>query len=544
MQAALANATEEFDTFLARQSERSLLRFITCGSVDDGKSTLIGRLLYESKLLFEDQVATLEAESKRLGTQGGKLDLALLVDGLAAEREQGITIDVAYRFFATDKRKFIVADTPGHEQYTRNMATGASTADLAIVLIDARKGVLPQTRRHSLITSLLGVRHVVLAVNKMDLVGYSELAFAKIERDYRAFAEPLGFKAIICIPLAALHGDNVVTASGTMPWYGGPTLTEHLETVDVYQVAEQQPFRLPVQWVNRPNSDFRGFSGLITSGRIWPGDRVRVLPSGRESRVSRILTADGEQDMGAVGQSVTLMLADEVDVSRGDMLVPTAETASVSTSFEATVLWMSETALKPGHPYVLKLAAKTATATLEPPVYLLDINDHGRLHANTLGLNEIGLCRVRLDQMIAFDPYKISRETGGFILIDRESNDTVAMGFIERDVAPDEGGARLETVTSMARSGRNGVVGLLKGYVALKFSLPRTHERASRSLGKAISWRAIGTLDTLVLAYIFTGNAETTLAIGFTELATKTVLYFIHERLWAHIRFGVRDRRA
>ncbi len=432
MQAALAPITEDIDAFLTRQSARSLLRFITCGSVDDGKSTLIGRLLYESKLLFDDQVATLEAESKRLGTQGGNLDFALLVDGLAAEREQGITIDVAYRYFATDKRKFIVADTPGHEQYTRNMATGASTADLAIVLIDARKGVLPQTRRHSLIVSLLGVRHVVLAINKMDLVGYSELTFGKIERDYRAFAEPLGFKTITCIPLAALKGDNVVSASAALGWYRGPTLIAHLEAIDVDQINEQAPFRLPVQWVNRPNSDFRGYSGLIASGRIWPGDRVRVMPSGKESRVSRIVTADRDHEVGVVGQSITLVLSDEIDISRGDMLVAAAEPASIGVGFEATILWMSEEALKPGHNYALKLAAKSATATLEPPSYLLDINDHGRLHAETLNLNEIGLCRVHLDQKIAFDPYKICRETGGFILIDRETNDTVAMGFIQR----------------------------------------------------------------------------------------------------------------
>ena len=517
MHASPAVQPEEFDAFLARQSERSLLRFITCGSVDDGKSTLIGRLLYESKLLFEDQVATLEAESKRLGTQGGALDFALLVDGLAAEREQGITIDVAYRFFATDKRKFIVADTPGHEQYTRNMATGASTADLAIVLIDARKGALPQTRRHSLIASLLGVRHVVLAVNKMDLVGYSELPFAKIERDYRAFAEPLGFKAITCIPLAALKGDNVVSASPNMKWYRGPTLIAQLETVEVDQDTEQRPFRLPVQWVNRPSPDFRGYSGLVASGRIWPGDRVRALPSGKESRVGRIVTADGDLELGAAGQSVTLALTDEIDVSRGDVLVAAAEPASVGLGFEAKVLWMSEAALKPGRPYILKLATKAVEATLDPPSYRLDINDHGRLPAETLALNEIGLCRVRLDQAIAFDAYQLSRETGGFILIDRETNDTVAMGFIERAAYGPSAGA-------------DGV--------AARRITPRP---AHFQLGKAISWRAVGTLATIALIYAFTADISLALALGAIEAAIKAVLYFVHERVWARAYRGGRS---
>lgn len=511
MQAALAPAAEEFDEFLARQSERSLLRFITCGSVDDGKSTLIGRLLYESKLLFEDQVTTLEAESKQLGTQGGNLDFALLVDGLAAEREQGITIDVAFRFFATDKRKFIVADTPGHEQYTRNMATGASTADLAIVLIDARKGVLQQTRRHSLIVSLLGVRHVVLAVNKMDLVGYSELTFAKIEREYRAFAGPLGFKAITCIPLAALKGDNVVAGSAAMSWYSGPTLIAHLETVEVDQIAEKRPFRMPVQWVNRSNSDFRGFSGLIASGRIWPGDRVRVLPSGQESRVSRIVTADGDHDMGLVGQSITLVLADEIDVSRGDMLVSTAEPASVSAAFEASILWMSEDALKPGRPYILKLASKIATATLDQPSYLLDINDHGRLNAETLGLNEIGLCRVRLDQAIAFDAYNISRETGGFILIDRESNDTVAMGFIQRRLENEMGEAVAPASDSRAPS------------------------RLSLVLCKTISRHGLGALAIMALVYALTGDLVVTFAIGAADIAIKSALHVAGMPRWTRI---------
>ncbi|MGD9536236.1 MAG: sulfate adenylyltransferase subunit CysN [Alphaproteobacteria bacterium] len=508
---------EEFEAFLAAQSQRSLLRFITCGSVDDGKSTLIGRLLYESKLLFEDQLSAFEAESKRHGTRDGGLDFALLVDGLAAEREQGITIDVAYRFFATDKRKFIVADTPGHEQYTRNMATGASTADLAIVLVDARKGVLAQTRRHSIIVSMLGVKHVVLAVNKMDLVNWSEFAFAKIERDYRAFAKTLGFEQITCIPLAALEGDNVVAASANMPWYGGPILLEHLETVAIADEAAARPFRLPVQWVNRPNPEFRGFAGMVTGGHVWRGDRVRALPSGKESRVARIVTADGDLEDAVAGQLITLVLEDEIDVSRGDMLVSAAEPAMVAAALDAKVLWMSEQPLRPGQPYLLKLGTKTVSATLDAPNYVLDIDTLGRREAATLRLNETGLCRLHLDQRIALDPYAANRETGGFILIDRMTNDTVAMGFVER-VPDSEGGG--ETVAHAAAGGMQ--------------------QRLSLGFRKAMSWRTIGTLATMALVYGFTGDLRITLAIGGAELAIKTALYIVHERTWARLGRGSR----
>jgi sulfate adenylyltransferase large subunit len=536
--------TQEFEAFLAAQARRSLLRFITCGSVDDGKSTLIGRLLYESKLLFEDQLSAFEAESKRHGTQGGGLDFALLVDGLAAEREQGITIDVAYRFFATDRRKFIVADTPGHEQYTRNMATGASTAELAIVLVDARKGVLTQTRRHSIIAAMLGVRHIVLAVNKMDLVNWSEFAFAKIERDYRAFAAPLGFHDITAIPLAALTGDNMVAASANMPWYDGPALLAHLETVAIEDDAAARAFRLPVQWVNRPTSEFRGFAGMVASGRIWRGDRVRVLPSGTESRIRRIVTADGDLEDAVAGQSVTLVLEDEIDVSRGDMLTSAAEPAQIAAAFDAKVLWMAEQPLRAGHPCLLKLGAKTVSATPDTPHYVLDINTLAQHEAPTLRLNETGLCRLRLDQRIALDPYSQSRETGGFILIDRLTNDTVAMGFVERAEADE--GANEPAVADAAEpaAGARRIV-LMGRTITIGSSLPRSRERLWRSVGKAVSWRAIGTLDTLLLAYLFTGgDAKVTLAIGFTELATKTLLYVIHERLWARIGFGIRDRKA
>jgi bifunctional enzyme CysN/CysC len=552
MAAQATNEATEIAGFLARESQASLLRFITCGSVDDGKSTLIGRLLYESKLLFEDQLATLEADSKRVGTQGGALDFALLVDGLAAEREQGITIDVAYRFFATERRKFIVADTPGHEQYTRNMATGASTCDLAVILVDARKGVLTQTRRHSVIVSLLGVRHIVLAVNKMDLVGYSELNFARIERDYRAFAESLGFQEITCIPVSALKGDNVVTGSAEMPWYRGPALLDHLENVVVDAEALAKPFRLPVQWVNRPNADFRGYAGLVASGVLWPGDRVRAMPSGREARVERIVTQDGDLPQAQAGQSVTLVLDDEIDISRGDVICTAAEPASAGQEFEAKILWMSESALQPGQSYLMKIGTKVIGALVAAPGYALDINTLGHRAVETLQMNETGLCRLTLDQVIAFDCYKDNRETGAFILIDRLTNDTVAMGFLDRMLglavkrsgapeAPSKDGALPRPEPWQVRW-RNASIIVFGRRLSLQSWATGTHERPWRSFGKAVSWRAVGTIDTMILAFIFTGNTKITLSIGFTELLTKTLLYFFHERIWARIRFGLRHR--
>jgi bifunctional enzyme CysN/CysC len=410
--------------------DNGLLRFLTCGSVDDGKSTLIGRLLYESKLIYEDQLTQLTADSKKVGTQGEELDLALLVDGLAAEREQGITIDVAYRFFSTEKRKFIVADTPGHEQYTRNMVTGASTADLAIILIDARKGVLTQTRRHSYIVSLLGIRHVVLAVNKMDAVGYAQEVFDGIVAEYRAFAAQLGLEQITCIPVSALKGDNVLAANGSMPWYRGPTLLAHLETVEVEERAQHAPFRLPVQWVNRPNSDFRGFAGQIAGGRINVGDRVRALPAGVEARVARIVTFDGDLTQAVAGQSVTLTLDREIDVSRGDLLAAAAEPAAVSDQFETTLIWMHEQPMLPGRQYLLKLGARVVNATLAVPRHRVNVNTLAEEPALQLELNEIGLCQVTLDRPVAYDPYADNRETGGFILIDKLSNDTVGAGLL------------------------------------------------------------------------------------------------------------------
>lgn len=426
-----ALVAEDIEAYLEAHQHKSLLRFITCGSVDDGKSTLIGRLLYDSKMIFEDQLAALEADSKRHGTQGEALDFALLVDGLAAEREQGITIDVAYRFFTTAKRKFIVADTPGHEQYTRNMVTGASTADLAVILVDARKGVLRQTRRHSYLVHLIGIRHVVLAVNKMDLVDYDEATFAAILADYRAFAESIGIGAFTAIPISGFRGDNITTPSPNTPWYSGPTLIEHLETVELDATAAQaRPFRMPVQWVSRPNLDFRGFAGQIASGTIRPGDKVRIVPSGKTSAIARIVTFDGDLDEAVAGQSVTLTLADEVDCSRGDMIAAAGDPPQASDQFRATLVWLDEAALKPGRGYWLKLGTQMVTATIQPPEYEIDVNTLEHLAAKTLGLNAIGVVEFATDRPIVFEPYASSRELGGFILIDKFTNATVAAGMI------------------------------------------------------------------------------------------------------------------
>ena len=418
--------------YLEKHENKSLLRFITCGSVDDGKSTLIGRLLYDSKMIFEDQLASLEADSKKVGTQGENIDFALLVDGLAAEREQGITIDVAYRFFATDKRKFIVADTPGHEQYTRNMATGASTADVAILMVDARKGILTQTRRHSFITTLLGIRRLVLAVNKMDLVGYDETVFNDIVDDFYTFADELATDLEVQpIPMSALAGVNITSRSDETDWYDGPALMEYLENVPVGDRRLHSPFRMPVQWVNRPNLDFRGFSGQIAAGSIKPGDRVKSMPSGKQSTIDRIVTSDGDLDEAIAGQSVTLTLADEIDASRGDVIVTADDPTEVSDQFQVRILWMSENPLLPGRRYLLKIGAKTVTATVNAPKYGIDVNTLSDVPAKTLDLNHIGVTTISLDQAIPFDPYEQNRNLGGFILIDRMSNDTVGLGLID-----------------------------------------------------------------------------------------------------------------
>ena len=430
------NAPIDIAAYLQRHETKGLLRFITCGSVDDGKSTLIGRLLHDTKLLLDDQVAALESDSRKHGTQNGELDFALLVDGLAAEREQGITIDVAYRFFGTERRKFIVADCPGHEQYTRNMATGASTADLAVVLVDARKGLLTQTHRHSYIVSLLGIRHVVLAVNKMDLVGYDQSVFDAIVDGYRELAAQLGIPQVQAIPLSALQGDNMIAASTAMPWYAGPTLLDHLEQVNVEQMqvdsaSSNAAFRLPVQWVNRPNQDFRGFAGTLVRGRVAVGDEVAVLPSGRRSTVARIVTADGDLAQAGDGQAVTLTLADEVDASRGDVIAAASDPPEVADQFAAHLLWMGDERLLPGRPYLLKLGTQTVGASVTEIKHKVDVNTQEHLAAKHLELNEVAYCNLHLDQPVAFEPYARNRALGAFILIDRQSNATVAAGTLD-----------------------------------------------------------------------------------------------------------------
>ncbi|CAG0942546.1 bifunctional enzyme CysN/CysC [Gammaproteobacteria bacterium] len=416
---------------MAAQPRKDLLRFITCGSVDDGKSTLIGRLLYDTKRVFADQLSALEADSRQFGTQGQGLDFALLVDGLAAEREQGITIDVAYRFFATPARQFIVADTPGHEQYTRNMVTGASTADLAVILVDARKGILTQTRRHSYLVHLLGIRHVVLAVNKMDLVGFDQARFEAIVADYGAFARAIGIEAFTAVPVSGLLGDNITSRSASMPWHAGPSLLAHLEAVEIdIAAAQRRALRLPVQWVNRPNADFRGFAGLIAAGGVRPGDAVRVLPSGRTTTVSRIVGFDGDLDVAVAGQSVTLCFADEIDCSRGDVVARADEPPEVADQFEATIVWMAEEELLPGRPYWLKLATQTVTATVHAPKYKVNVNTLERLAARTLELNAIGVATLATDRPLVFEPYEVDRTLGGFILVDKLSNATVGAGVL------------------------------------------------------------------------------------------------------------------
>ena len=422
---------EDIDAYLEQHQHKSLLRFITCGSVDDGKSTLIGRLLYDSKMIFEDQLDALEADSKRVGTQGQEIDFALLVDGLAAEREQGITIDVAYRFFATEKRKFIVADCPGHEQYTRNMFTGASTADLAVILIDARKGVLVQTRRHSYLCNLIGIKNIVLAVNKMDLIDYDQARYDAIVADYAAFAAEIGIKNFTPMPISGFKGDNITANSANTPWYDGKPLIEHLETVEIDNTTDQmKPFRLPVQWVNRPNLDFRGFSGLISGGSVKPGDAIRVLPGGKTSTIAKIVTLEGELDEAVAGQSVTLCFADEVDCSRGNVIATADNPPEVSDQFEATLVWMDDDALLVGRSYWLKLGTQTVSATVQQPKYTINVNTMDHLAAKTLELNAIGVAELATDKPIVFEAYADSRTLGGFILIDKITNRTVGAGML------------------------------------------------------------------------------------------------------------------
>jgi len=431
MNKPLDSTNHEIEDYLKAQEQKDMLRFITCGSVDDGKSTLIGRLLWDSKMLFEDQLATLAAESKRVGTQGDNIDYALLLDGLQAEREQGITIDVAYRFFATDKRKFIVADTPGHEQYTRNMVTGASTADLAVILIDARKGILIQTMRHSFLVSLLGIKHVILAVNKMDLVDFDQTVFDQIVKDYTDFAETLGFETVTPIPLSALNGDNIISASNNTPWYDGPTLISRLEDIKINERLSEKPFRLPVQWVNRPNLDFRGFSGTIASGSISIGDPIVEPASGQTSTIKDIVTFDGSLETAFAGQAITLTLNDEIDISRGDMICALQDRPATADQLEAKLVWMSDEELLPGRSYILKMGTSTTAARVSSLKHKINVNTMEHTAAKTLALNEIGVCTFSLDKALSFDPYIDNRKTGSFILIDRFTNATVGAGVID-----------------------------------------------------------------------------------------------------------------
>ncbi len=517
---------------------KTLLRFITCGSVDDGKSTLIGRMLYDAKLIADDQLETLETESKKHGTDAGQLDFSLLVDGLAAEREQGITIDVAYRYFSTLNRSFIVADTPGHEQYTRNMATGASTADLAVLLIDARKGLLTQTRRHSLIVSMLGVKHVVLAVNKMDLVDFSPFIFNAIEAEFRSFSENLGFTSITCIPVSARGGDNIVDPSANTTWYKGKPLLEYLENIDTSAPVNATGFRLPVQWVNRPNLDFRGFSGFIAGGSVKVGDRIKVQPSGVESTVKSIVTYNDELEEACAGQSITLTLNSEIDISRGDVITSIEQPPVISSALKARLLWLSNQSLSAGRVYMLKIGARTVLATISEPESAIDINSGASHPQPSLALNEIGLARVSLDRAIAFDLYKDNRETGGFILIDRISNDTVAVGLIEATASLSDSKQGSGYPNDGASLGSLEGIDAPQGGLAALITEPK--DKPWRSLAKAISWRITGSVDTFVIAYLFSGNVKLAASIGATEVLTKIILYYFHERIWGRLKAGVK----
>jgi sulfate adenylyltransferase large subunit len=505
--------------FLPPQERKSPLRFIVCGSVDHGKSTLIGRLLYESGLVFADQLDALDHESRRFGTQGEERDFALLLDGLAAEREQNITIDIAYRFFTTACRKFIVADAPGHEQYTRNMATGASTADLALILVSAADSIISQTRRHALIVSMLGVRQFVVVINKMDLVGWSESRFASLEAEFRAFARNLQVDDIVFIPVAARTGDNIASRSRQMRWYQGPSLLEHLETVDVAPVAGSA-FRMPVQYVNRPDSRFRGYCGLIASGDLCPGKPVQLLPSGERTRVERIVTADGDLAHVRAGQAVTLTLSDQIDVSRGDVVAAADAPAKVTDHLGVRLVATGTEDLLPGRPYLLKLATAMVTAKINSGLQVIDLETHQYRAALHLAVNDIGTAVIALDRPLAVDPYADCRETGSFILIDPESCDTIGMGIVEA-IQPTQ---EPEVARRRAR---------LSDFIWAT----ETH---ARSVAKAVSWRATGSLDTFVLAALITRSSTLAVGLALAEVLTKTILYYLHERFWALIPWGRR----
>lgn len=507
----------------AAGSPRALLRFITCGSVDDGKSTLIGRILYEAGAVFDDQLTALDADSRKFGTQGAAPDFALLVDGLSAEREQGITIDVAYRYFSTDQRSFIVADTPGHEQYTRNMATGASTADLAIILIDARKGLLPQTRRHSFIVSLVGVRHVVVAINKMDLVGYDEAVFRQIEHDYRAAVAGLGFAGIDFVPVSARDGENVTRPSSLTPWYRGPALLPLLESVVVAAEAREEPgFALPVQWVNRPDLDFRGYAGMVAQGRLRVGEPIAALPSGRRSTIARILAPSGEVSQASAGQSVTVTLTEEIDISRGDVIASLAHAPQVRQELKARLLWTGEAALREGGEFIVKLATATANAQVVRLHHSVDIESYAEAPAEGLAMNGIGLATLKLDRPLAVLDYGRSRELGGFILIDRLTNQTVAFGF----VAPDEGArAGAGAVAEHGAVGRAGRAALrLVGWRGVA-------ER--RAWLEAASWRLASALFVFAVVALPTGRVALAALLAAGDIVLRPLLKGLHARLWS-----------
>jgi sulfate adenylyltransferase large subunit len=506
------------DAAVAQHERKGLLRFIVCGSVDHGKSTLIGRLLYESGLVFSDQLQALDNEARKAGGNGEDLDFSLLLDGLAAEREQKITIDVAYRFFATAQRKFIVADAPGHEQYTRNMATGASTADLALLLVSATDGLTRQTRRHAVIVSTLGIRHFVIAVNKMDLVEWSEARFAQLQAEFRPFLNELGVDKAIFIPLSAREGENLVRRSERMPWYKGPSLLEYLDTADVEPMHRTAGFRMPVQYVNRPDSTFRGYCGMITGGEIWPGMPVQVLPSGERTRIARIVTADGDLALAVVGQAVTLTLSDDVDVSRGDVISDDASPASVVDRFDARLVWIGPDALTLGRSYVMKLATATAMVTVEQPVQVVDLESNQSTFAAALAANDIGTATLKLDRFVAAERYADGGDTGSFILVDPERCDTTALGIIETVKAP----------ASRA-----------VGPKILDFV--RSAETRARSAAKALTWRVTGSLDTFMLAALISKNLHIALGVALAEVLTKTLLYYIHERAWTLVRWGRRS---
>lgn len=517
MNMQLNRALFDADDAVARHERKSLLRFIVCGSVDHGKSTLIGRLLYESGLVLSDQLQALSRGDVPRGGQDEEIDFSLLLDGLAAEREQKITIDVAYRFFTTERRKYIVADAPGHEQYTRNMATGASTADLALLLVSAADGLTPQTRRHGIIVSTLGVRRFVVAINKMDLVGWSQSRFVELQAEFRAFLRDLDVHDVTFIPLSAREGENLVGPSKQMVWYGGPSLLEYLETVEIESTRQRVGFRMPVQYVNRPDSTFRGYCGLITSGEVYAGMPVGVLPSGQRTRIARIVTADGDLAHASTGQAITLVLADDIDVSRGDLISGCDEPATVADRFEARLVWISPDTLATSRSYLMKLATVTATAIVEQPLSVIDLETNRSAPAKHLAANDIGTVVMRLDRQIAVDRYADSRDTGSFILIDSETGDTVALGVVEA-VKP----AVLRTATTNLRR------------------LIRSTETHARSIAKAISWRVTGSFDTFVLAAFITGNSKIAGGIALAEILTKTALYYVHERAWGLIRWGRR----